>query len=951
MTGSNTSEGKTLELGLDITPLLSFVRSGEPFRVFLMVDENDPEGSGEGFLLDYSVITYLGQEPIEFTSNDVPLIIINNNRTIASVSVDNSIEPIEILPDSPVVVSPGTNHSVQFSAIGGFPPYTWSLKRVFTETESLAAYNPAEGTMLEPTDNSSGFAEVPLPFSFPFFGKQYDTLYMHVNGYLLFDQQDMPYYYLLFDENYLRQVRAIAGFMNYNLALHANGDYISYNTYPDSVVFNWQISKSAGDGITKFSTTVLPDGRIQHHYGSIDPETTFLPVIGLSDGNRESTFFSVKSGIIPAEGRILRFIPSFLPDKITISEDGLLEIQASEKPFSDKIIVATHDSQRVFGEKSVLLTTGPEINVSLAGSPTLVPPGDVVPLIIEINNRGNDTITGLVVDVKALSLNAGIIGNDFGAIDLLPGQSVVLDSEFSVQISDTLSHPQLARIDVSGTMADFIFHTYKEIQVDLPVIVISPPIVHDGNNQLLEPGEEASLIFKVFNYGRASAGKIKLTVSTDDPLVGFSGSSSRIIDALEGLSVRSASYTINVNTTAPLGRKIPMKIHVYNDENLLAVKEFELEIGHSPIAVYDITRYHNYTAALRNGFDTLNTNYSFNEVLEDDLLNNEIVFLNLGFGSSTVNITPTQDSLLAEFLDGGGKLFVEAGFWFYNQSMLKDRLHIEAGIEAINIPPDTILGREGSLVSGFQFDYSGPFNYILDLLPIEPAVAWLTDKNSGLNFTVALDHDNYRTITSTVYFGGLQSFVGPGKNELLHRYLDFFGYNISPLAANFKADSTFICKGSSVHFEPFCSGNPINYHWLFEGGTPNSFDGPNPVITYENPGRYRVSLTVNDGISDNTFSLNDFILVDDCLGIIDISISKLRLYPNPASEWVNLNTQFSSGKNAVVSISDVFGRILLIQAVPEGVNEIQIPVSKLASGSYIITLSDENRRSCVKMLH
>jgi hypothetical protein len=949
MTGSNATEGKTLELGLDITPLLSFTKSGEPYRVFLMVDENDPDGSGEGFVLDYSVISYLGQEGIEFISDDGPLKIADNDRTIVSVKVDNGINPISILPEENVITTAGTNTATQFSAEGGFPPYTWSLKHVFTETESLAAYNPPEGTVLEPTDISSGFAAIPLPFNFPFFGQQYDTLYMHVNGYLLFDQQDMPYYYLLFDENYLRQVRAIAGYMNYNLALHSNGDYISYNTYQDSVVFNWKISKSAGNGNTKFSTTIFPDGRIKHHYGLIDSETTFMPVIGLSDGTRESTRLSVKNGIIPKDGSIICFIPAFLPDKISITENGLLEIQADTQPFCDKIIVTAHDSQRVFSEKSILLTTGPEIIVSLAGSPTYLPPGDIVPLVIEITNRGNDTLTGMVVDVKALTLNATIIGNDFGVIDLLPGQSVVLDSEFSVQISDTLSSPQMASIDVIGKIDNFIFHTYKDLHIEMPMIVVSPPVVNDGNNMLPEPDEECELIFRLFNYGRISAGELTIKCSVLDTYAGLSGLTSIKTDELKGLSTTMVVFNMKVNSAAPLGGKIRLMLDVTNDDGIIHSEEFKLSIGQTPIVLIDLDKNHNSSLHIGSAINALNTNFDRFETIHSEILDYDIVFLSLGYLPNNYNLRPEEDSLMLAFLDKGGNLYVEGGsFYKYSPAtMLRSRLRVEGAWDAVYTPADTIVGIDGTPAEGFAFDYRGDNVLGENLLPLEPAVPWLTDKNTGFYFTVALDSGTYRTIASSVEFGGSFPFNGPERPDMIRRYLDFFGYQASPLVANFRADSTFICKGSVVHFEPFCSGNPISYHWDFEGGTPDVFDGPNPSITYENPGSYGVSLTVSDGISDNTFSLNDLIIADNCLGIGDNPISKLRFYPNPAKDFVIIET--SADQKASIIITDLSGRIVLTKTIPAYANEIRIPVNHLAKGCYTITLTEINQQKTAKL--
>ncbi len=355
-------------------------------------------------------------------------------------------------------------------------------------------------------------------------------------------------------------------------------------------------------------------------------------------------------------------------------------------------------------------------------------------------------------------------------------------------------------------------------------------------------------------------------------------------------------------------------------------------------------------AALAGSFEAMNTNFDRFEALDEGIFTYDIAFLSFGYGTTTYYLTPSEDSLLVDFLDQGGKLYAEAGFYFMTNSMLRSRLKINYGLDAIDFHPDTIVGRLDTPLEGIQFDYRGIATYILNLLPLETAVPWLTDKNSGLNFTVANDAGIYRTIASSINFDGFFPFESPDRKELLYRYLTFLGYSIHPLAANFSSDTRNICKGSLVHFEPACGGEPISWHWTFEGGSPDVFDGPNPAITYENEGVYDVSLTVSDGVSENSFTLDEVIAVEDCSAIQEERTSDLVIYPNPASDFVYLKTQSFTEKNAFVSISDLSGKVLLIQSVPEGMNEIRVSVPNLVSGSYILCLSDENSIICSKML-
>jgi PKD repeat protein len=87
---------------------------------------------------------------------------------------------------------------------------------------------------------------------------------------------------------------------------------------------------------------------------------------------------------------------------------------------------------------------------------------------------------------------------------------------------------------------------------------------------------------------------------------------------------------------------------------------------------------------------------------------------------------------------------------------------------------------------------------------------------------------------------------------------------VTALAVNFIASDTNICKGSSTYFTDQSTGNPISWTWTFTGGTPSSFIGQNPgLVTYNISGLYAVSLTVSDGISNDTKITSGYIKVNN----------------------------------------------------------------------------------------
>ena len=67
--------------------------------------------------------------------------------------------------------------------------------------------------------------------------------------------------------------------------------------------------------------------------------------------------------------------------------------------------------------------------------------------------------------------------------------------------------------------------------------------------------------------------------------------------------------------------------------------------------------------------------------------------------------------------------------------------------------------------------------------------------------------------------------------------LKFYNGVVEELIADFQADITVVATGNGVVFADNTIGNPINWLWSFEGGTPDTFDGEvPPTVVYNQVG-------------------------------------------------------------------------------------------------------------------
>ena len=83
-----------------------------------------------------------------------------------------------------------------------------------------------------------------------------------------------------------------------------------------------------------------------------------------------------------------------------------------------------------------------------------------------------------------------------------------------------------------------------------------------------------------------------------------------------------------------------------------------------------------------------------------------------------------------------------------------------------------------------------------------------------------------------------------------------------PPAAFFASSATVACAGQSIQFTDMSSNAPSGWSWSFQGGTPASSTSQNPVVQYNSPGLYEVSLTATNAFGSTTNTITGYIQVN-----------------------------------------------------------------------------------------
>ncbi len=80
-------------------------------------------------------------------------------------------------------------------------------------------------------------------------------------------------------------------------------------------------------------------------------------------------------------------------------------------------------------------------------------------------------------------------------------------------------------------------------------------------------------------------------------------------------------------------------------------------------------------------------------------------------------------------------------------------------------------------------------------------------------------------------------------------------------SAAFALNASSGCAPLEVTYTDESLNNPTSWTWLFEGGTPSMSNEQNPVVTYNQPGVYGVTLSVSNGIGNNVVNMSEVVVI------------------------------------------------------------------------------------------
>ncbi len=354
MSGGQSGADITIEIGLDVTPLLSFVELGETFQFFLIVEENDPENSSFGSINHLALIDETQDEPVEYEWSQDAVLINNNDVTYCPVNAAIDFDRVEIPEQNIPAATVDEPYEYPFIAQNGEPPYTWNLLMDYNETSAVSEFPDFGGSQIYPSDNDDGFSRQELQFYFPFYGELHDHIFIGTDGSIGFEYNTTS----ARNASAVINNRIITPYGTDLMLVPEDGDGIWIASDSLQMKIKWISSRfEEPDFDLEMIACLHKSGEIDFFYGDVDPSSNWVAGISAGDGVNYEILTISGENQIEAEYHHTFGYPN-LPDNMELTEDGILQGAPTEDDQSWQLSVLVEDFNRVSAQRTFTFTTG-----------------------------------------------------------------------------------------------------------------------------------------------------------------------------------------------------------------------------------------------------------------------------------------------------------------------------------------------------------------------------------------------------------------------------------------------------------------------------------------------------------------------------------------------------------------------------------------------------------------
>lgn len=565
MQGGTTEADKTLELGLDVSPLLNMMEPNTPYKFFLGVTENDVSGTGTGQILNYSIMDYTGTSPVEIPCSTTNAPITNNTTTYLGITHTLNFTKPHIQTDT-IVVDAFEDFSEQLTAQNGLPPYRWELTHEYSMEEFTAPYPTDEGTTVTLSSTDNGYATISLPFSFPCFEKKYNQIVVFADGYIAFRYDTYNWPFLKDADNQLKTSRFIGPFRG-DLVVTSVKKISDQNSITITYTAN---IKSQTANTVHFTVKLYNTGVIEFYYGDMSfTGTSFISVFSRGDA---IVFQKTPVSAVTAancSNRNFRFTPPPTIPGVTISSSGELQGRLEQALNHAPISITCCDNNEVRTTKiiefsstysSALLITNVYVN---ANGHTFITAGDTVTLSVSVKNVDTLGLDGCNLKFTILDDYVTILDSTeyFGYI--AGGNEYLLNNAIKFVVSNTTTNNYNLEFNTLITNSSNInsegTQSFIVLGRDIDAIDFS---LASGINSIFEPNETAQFNVTVKNTGASELNNLHFVLHFNEPEL-TSTVSTADVAGINTEGTANLPFEISVGNNFVTGTTVDALVDVY----------------------------------------------------------------------------------------------------------------------------------------------------------------------------------------------------------------------------------------------------------------------------------------------------------------------------------------------------------------------------------------------------
>ncbi|MCK4407187.1 MAG: hypothetical protein KAV44_05900, partial [Bacteroidales bacterium] len=375
-----------------------------------------------------------------------------------------------------------------------------------------------------------------------------------------------------------------------------------------------------------------------------------------------------------------------------------------------------------------------------------------------------------------------------------------------------------------------------------PVFQINDLTVVDSvtgnNNGRWDPGETVELIVSITNTGLSQAFNAGAVISSSSNYITINSDTS-FIGNIPANSSAEAIFNVTASILAAPFAIVDIEFDISAAAGITANKIFNVPVGKKPVLIVDLDPNNSSGPAIYECVENTGLTTEYVTSLSADVNSYYSIFVCLGIYNNNYILQQSEGQLLADFLDNGGNLYMEGGdTWYYDtQTTVHSYFKINPTADGSS-DLSTINGQSGSITEGLSYAYAGENNWIDHISPISPAELIFKNQSPLYDCGVAYDAGNYKTIGVSFEFGGLVNGTNT-KQELMEKYLEFFGFTGVPTAPPTPTGSTEVCANAEqVEYYTNSVENTDLYIWIIEPAEAGTISGIDTLITINWNGAY-----------------------------------------------------------------------------------------------------------------